>query len=53
MVMSCSYEPLVGGQVAKMACACLPSEDAKLVVNTIRKLFGLPTFKVNRKKRAK
>jgi len=51
MIVSCSYEPSVGGQVAKMVCACLPPGDAKQVVNTIRKCFGLPVFKINRKKR--
>ena len=51
MVVSCSYEPSVGGQVAKLVCACLPPEDAKKVVNMIRKFFGLPTFKVDRKTR--
>ena len=53
MVVSCSYEPSVGGQVAKLVCACLPPDDATKVVNTIRKLFGLSTFKINRKKHAK
>jgi len=51
MVMTCSYEPSVGGQAAKMMCACLPPEDAKKVVNMIRRFFGLPAFKLNKKKR--
>jgi len=51
MVVSCSYEPSVGRQVAKLVCACLPPEDAKKIVNTIRKFFGLPTFKLKGKKR--
>ena len=50
MVMTCSYEPSIGGQVAKMMCACLPPEDAKKVVNMIRGFFGLPAFKLNKKK---
>jgi hypothetical protein len=51
MVMTRSYEPSVGRPVANMVCACLPPEDAKKVVNTIRKFFGLPTFKLRGKKR--
>ena len=53
MVMTCSYEPSVGGPVANMVCACLPPEDAKKVVNTVGGFFGLPAFKLIKKNERK
>lgn len=44
IVMSCSYDPSAGRQVAKMACACLPRKDAGRVIDMIRGFFGLPAF---------
>lgn len=45
-----SYDPATGGSTAKLECACLPWLEAKTVINTIRKAFGIAPHKISKKK---
>jgi hypothetical protein len=43
----------LGGVIAEAQCAILPINDAKAVINLLRKFFGIKPYKLTRKKKTK
>jgi hypothetical protein len=53
MTVSSAYDSELGRSVATMQAAILPWDDAKRIVNAIRKLFGLSKIPVCSNSKAK